>query len=258
MKIMPLIQRIKEIQRNQLNFLQMFKKKKYQQSKENLLQLNAKQLNQVLDWAINYDENKISLLEDLKKSSDDIIELLNIKITELELEELNKLEQEKEQELYYKRIIFYDDRKQQEVITQLDFTLFNDPINLNEIFPNPYSLRMFGNQDNANIWADQVLSIDSNHVNSLFIKAESLRMLENYNDSIIWADKALSIDSKHVNSLFTKGNSLRKLNKYYEALKFLDQVLIINPNNHTALYSKGAQLLLFRLSLIKRECNIVN
>ncbi|CAD8169907.1 unnamed protein product [Paramecium pentaurelia] len=190
---------------------------KYKFSKKRLQKLNAKQLNQVLDQVLKYDEITKGLFEDIQKSSDDMIIQLKGNIKDLKLEEANSHQQNKQeqeklekfQQLYQKGYkLYYDDNKYEEAIEVIDAALLIDP----------------------------------NHVDSLFIKADSLKMLQDYREAIIWAEKALSINSNHLNSLSSKGDSLRILGKYNEALMILDKALNINSNHDISLARKGACL----------------
>ncbi|CAD8209486.1 unnamed protein product [Paramecium pentaurelia] len=133
---------------------------KYQFSKDKLLMLNSKQLNQALDQVIIYDEIKKGQFEEKKKCSNDIIISLKKYIKELKLGEVNyfsskQQEQGNVEELYQQGCKLYDDDKYEETIKLLDAALLINP----------------------------------KHFSSLYIKADSLKMLGNYKDAIRWQIK---------------------------------------------------------------------
>ncbi|CAK58106.1 unnamed protein product (macronuclear) [Paramecium tetraurelia] len=62
--------------------------KKYQYSKERLQKLDAKQLHQILNYIIKYEEVEKSVLNEVKKCSDDMIMQIKRYTSELKIEEL--------------------------------------------------------------------------------------------------------------------------------------------------------------------------
>ncbi|CAK78291.1 unnamed protein product (macronuclear) [Paramecium tetraurelia] len=67
-----------------------------------------------------------------------------------------------------------------------------------------YSLMKLGNYNDALIWANKALMINSNHQEILYIKSRCLQKVQKYKESIDQAEKGLNLNSKHTDLLYTK------------------------------------------------------
>ncbi|CAK59172.1 unnamed protein product (macronuclear) [Paramecium tetraurelia] len=257
-------------------------KTKYQISKEQIFNLNSKQINSILAETIQFKSFRSTIEILIQKYSNELQDQIQKLFQDLNLNQLNYYQVsdqdiKKSEELYQKGYkLYWYDHKYEEAIAILDQALrlnskhqlalwckaeslkmldqYNeaiiwadkalqvDPKHFNSLYTKAESLRMLDQYNEAIIWVDKALQIDSKHCNSLFTKASSLRGLGQYNDAIVWADKALQIDSKHCNSLSTKSVSLRMLKSYEEAIAVIDQSLQVNPNHLDSLWSKGKLL----------------
>jgi len=72
---------------------------------------------------------------------------------------------------------------------------------------------------------------------------------ENYEEAILFYDKALSIDSTDLHALFGMAFTLDAISKYDEAISYYDQILAIDPSDTDALFGKELAL----ESLMKEE-----
>ncbi|CAK64758.1 unnamed protein product (macronuclear) [Paramecium tetraurelia] len=232
-------------------------RKKFQYSQERIQGQDTKQLNQILDEIIKYDEFQKELLEELHHYSDNMIMYLTRQITELKLDKLSDYqldlqdieEVESLHESGYQ--LYYKDNKCKAAIKIIDDALLINPKHLNSLRTKgiksdinvlAYCLQRLGNYHDAIVFAEKALLIESKHVKSLFIKAECLRMLGRFNDAIIWIDKALSIDSKNINSLYTKAECLFMIDNYKEAILWADKTLSIDSKHLNCLFTKAYSL----------------
>ncbi|CAD8079958.1 unnamed protein product [Paramecium primaurelia] len=221
---------------------------KYQITKQQLLNLNSKQINSYLSQSIYFRQFEFTTIQLVQQLTNEIKSQIQKLLSDLQLNELNyyqfsKLNLNKSEELYQRGYKLYlNDKKFDEAIKIFDQALALNSRHQLSLWCKADSLKMLGYYNEAIIWTDKALQLDPRHCNSLYSKAESLKMLGLFNEAILWADKALEVDPKHCHSLYTKGDSLRLLKKYNEAMKVIDYSLQINPNHLDSLRSKGACL----------------
>ncbi|HPZ08025.1 MAG TPA: tetratricopeptide repeat protein [Candidatus Eremiobacteraeota bacterium] len=96
-----------------------------------------------------------------------------------------------------------------------------------------------GKYEEALMWYDRALKLDSISTTYWYGRGNSLRSLGRYDEAIKCYEKVLSLDPKFVDAWFDKGLALKELKKYEEALTCFNRVLNLDPLYVLAFYHKG-------------------
>jgi len=85
--------------------------------------------------------------------------------------------------------------------------------------------------DEALVYLDKILEIDSDNISALNNKGGILIELGNYTDSIVVFNKLLTINENDTSALNNKAIALSKLSLPIQSLELLYKSLLIDPNN---------------------------
>jgi len=96
--------------------------------------------------------------------------------------------------------------------------------------------------EDALLYFDEVLAIESSDIDALFGKAFSLDNIGKHEEAILFYDKVLEIDSTDFDALNGKALALDNIGKHEEAISYYDKVLAIDSTDIDALYGKALSL----------------
>ena len=113
---------------------------------------------------------------------------------------------------------------------------------LEEFFEQAQDLFDEENYEEAILFYDEVLEIDSEDIDALFGKAFSLDNIGKHEEAISFYDKVLEIDSTDFDALNGKALALDNIGKHEEAISFYDKVLEIDSADIDALFGKALSL----------------
>jgi len=113
---------------------------------------------------------------------------------------------------------------------------------LDEFFEQAQDLLEEENYEEAILFYDGVLAIESTDIDALFGKAFALDNIGKHEEAISFYDKVLEIDSTDIDALNGKALALDNIGKHEEAISFYDIVLEIDPTDIDALFGKALSL----------------
>jgi tetratricopeptide (TPR) repeat protein len=103
-------------------------------------------------------------------------------------------------------------------------------------------LDTMGKYDEAAVYYNKSLAINSTNVDALNGIANDLDNLQRYDEALTYYNKVLAIDPTNVDALNGIANDLDKLQRYDEALTYYNKVLSIDPTNVDALNGRADDL----------------
>jgi len=98
------------------------------------------------------------------------------------------------------------------------------------------------NYDEAILFYDKTLAIDSSDIDAINGKALALYNIENYQEAITYYEQILVIDSSDIDALNGKALALYNIENYEEAITYYDIVLEIDSTDDDALFGKALAL----------------
>ena len=96
--------------------------------------------------------------------------------------------------------------------------------------------------EEAIIYFDKTIKLDSNFYNAWDDKGVCLQHLKKYQKAILNFDKAIEINPDFEGAWINKGDALDDLGEYEEAIRCFDKAIEINPKNSNLWNDKGVAL----------------
>jgi len=113
---------------------------------------------------------------------------------------------------------------------------------LEEVFELAQDLLAEERYEEAILFFDEVLAVDSSDIDALNGKALALGSIGNHEEAILFYDMALEIDSSEIDALNGRALALDNIGKHEEALSYYDMVLEIDSTDIDALFGKAVLL----------------
>jgi tetratricopeptide (TPR) repeat protein len=101
-----------------------------------------------------------------------------------------------------------------------------------------HTILALDNVTNNTLSVPDIPSSFPNNTLSLVERGMTLYNESNYDEAIVWFDKALALDSNNIDALINKGRALFRLDRPDEAIVWFDKALEMDPNNKIALNGK--------------------
>ena len=146
--------------------------------------------------------------------------------------------------------------KNEEAIVYLDNALFLDSNNTNAYINRGVALINLGKNKEALECFSKALFLDPNNILACSNKGVVLDTLGEYKEAIKYFDIVIDKDSTNANAYLGKGTSLAKLGKLEEAIVYFNKVLVLDPKNSTAYLNIG--LALARLDRLEEAIECYN
>jgi len=120
----------------------------------------------------------------------------------------------------------FDEENYEEAIIYYDKVLSIDSADFDALYGKAKALDNIGKQEEAISHYDKVLEIDPSYIDALFGKALALYNIGKHEEAIIYYDKVLAIDSSDIDALFGKALILETLGREEEAISILEEIPI--------------------------------
>ncbi|CAD8055916.1 unnamed protein product [Paramecium primaurelia] len=207
--------------KSQINIIKRY----YQKEKENQIQKQIIQLNNILETLKN-------MVIELTKNGD-YINQNQIKIQQIIVENEDKKQQNiKEAErLLNEGVALYNLNKYQDAIECYDKAISINPNDDITWTNKGFALNNLNKYKDAIESFDKAISINPKDDITWTNKGLALNNLNKYQDAIECYDEAISINPKYDKAWSNKGFALHKLQKYTDAISCYDQALSININH---------------------------
>ena len=146
--------------------------------------------------------------------------------------------------------------KNEEAIVYLDKALFLDSNNTNAYINRGVALINLGKNKEAIEYFDKALFLDPNNVLACSNKGVALDTLGEYKEAIKYFDIVIDKHSTNANTYLGKGASLAKLGKLEESIVYFNKALVLDPKNSSAYLNIG--LALARLDRLEEAIDCYN
>ncbi len=170
------------------------------------------------------EENKIT--EDAKKALEAAKKAIEKEVVVEPLEDISDEDLDLLEEFFEQAQDLFDEENYEEAIIYYDKVLSIDSADFDALNGMALSLYNIGHPEEAITYFDKVLEINSSDIDALYGKALALDNIGNHEEAIIYYDKVLEFDSSDSLALFGKALALESLGREEEAISSLEKISI--------------------------------
>ena len=173
------------------------------------------------------EENKIT--EDAKKALEAAKKAIEKEVVVEPLEDISDEDLDLLEEFFEQAQDLFDEENYEEAIIYYDKVLSIDSADFDALNGMALSLYNIGHPEEAITYFDKVLEINSSFIVALNGKAIALYDIGNHEEAITYFDKVLEIDSSDLEATYGKALALESLGRVEEAIANLEEIIALEP-----------------------------